>query len=65
GGRGTFTGMVLGVALLGAIGPALTFLGVSAQWERALQGAIILTAVAFDATRARATRPARAAFASA
>jgi rhamnose transport system permease protein len=65
GGRGTFTGTVLGVALLGAIGPALTFLGVSAQWERALQGAIILTAVAFDATRARAVRPARAVFGSA
>src|SRR5262245_4420592 len=53
GGRGTMTGTVLGVALLGAIGPALTYLGVSAQWERALQGAIILGAVAIDAARAR------------
>jgi len=53
GGRGTFTGTVLGIVLLGAVGPALTFLGVSAQWERALQGAIILTAVAVDATRPR------------
>jgi rhamnose transport system permease protein len=51
GGRGTFTGTVLGIVLLGAVGPALTFLGVSAQWERALQGAIILAAVAIDATR--------------
>src|SRR5262249_54074557 len=57
GGRGTVTGTVLGVALLGAIGPALTFLGVSAQWERAIQGAIILTAVMMDSTSAfRATR---------
>jgi rhamnose transport system permease protein len=48
GGRGTFTGTVLGVVLLGAVGPALTFLGVSAQWERALQGAIILAAVTID-----------------
>jgi len=48
GGRGTFTGTVLGVVLLGAVGPALTFLGVSAQWERALQGAIILAAVTLD-----------------
>ncbi len=57
GGRGTFTGTVLGVILLGAIGPALTFLGVSAQWERAMQGAIILTAVTIDAARAhRAAR---------
>ena len=47
------TGTVVGVMLLGAIGPALTFLGVSAQWERALQGAIILAAVAIDAARAQ------------
>jgi rhamnose transport system permease protein len=46
GGRGTLLGTVLGVILLGAIGPALTFMGVSAYWERALQGAIILIAVA-------------------
>ena len=39
--------------LLGAIGPALTFLGVSAYWERAMQGAIILAAVAIDAVRER------------
>jgi rhamnose transport system permease protein len=49
GGRGSFLGTLLGVVLLGAIGPALTFLGVSAYWERALQGAIILAAVAADA----------------
>jgi rhamnose transport system permease protein len=51
GGRGTVAGTVLGVVLLSAIGPALTFLGVSAYWERALQGAIILAAVALDALR--------------
>ena len=61
GGRGTFTGTILGVALLGAIGPALTFLGVSPQWERALQGAIILAAVSLDALRGRrSVRPALA-----
>jgi rhamnose transport system permease protein len=53
GGQGTLTGTLLGVILLGAIGPALTFLGVSAYWERALQGAIILAAVAIDALRER------------
>ena len=53
GGRGTFAGTVLGVILLGAIGPALTFLGVNAYWERALQGAIILAAVGIDAWRDR------------
>jgi rhamnose transport system permease protein len=53
GGRGSIAGTVLGVILLGAIGPALTFLGVSAYWERAIQGGIILTAVALDALRDR------------
>lgn len=48
GGRGTLMGTLLGVALLGAIGPALTYLHVSAFWEEALQGAIILAAVASE-----------------
>jgi rhamnose transport system permease protein len=56
GGRGTAVGAVLGVVLLGMIGPALTFLGISAYWERALQGAIILAAVAIDALRGRTER---------
>ena len=34
GGTGSVLGTVLGVVLLAAIGPALTFLGVSAYWER-------------------------------
>ena len=54
GGRGTLPGTVLGVALLGGIGPALTFLSVSPYWERALQGAIVLTAVGIAARRAPA-----------
>jgi rhamnose transport system permease protein len=49
GGRGTLAGTLLGVALLGTIGPALTFLGIEAHWERALQGLVILLAVATDA----------------
>jgi rhamnose transport system permease protein len=48
GGTGTVVGTVLGVVLLAAIGPALTYLAVSAYWERAIQGAIILAAVAAD-----------------
>ena len=52
GGRGTIAGTVAGAVLLGAIGPALTFLGVTAYWERALQGAIILAAVGIDGWRA-------------
>ena len=45
GGSATIVGTVLGVILLGTVGPALTFLGVSAYWEKALQGGIILLAV--------------------
>jgi rhamnose transport system permease protein len=55
GGRGTIAGTVLGVILLGAIGPALTFLGISPYWERAVQGAIILAAIVIDAIRTRAS----------
>ena len=54
GGRGTIWGTLLGVILLGAISPALTFLGVTAYWERAIQGAIILSAISIDAIRLRA-----------
>ncbi|HEY1241779.1 MAG TPA: ABC transporter permease [Bryobacteraceae bacterium] len=53
GGAGGILGTMLGVILLGAIGPALTFLGINAYWEKALQGAIILAAIAADAVRAR------------
>jgi len=56
GGSGNIAGTVLGVILLGAIGPALTFLGVSAYWEQALQGAIILTAIVVEVIRERAER---------
>jgi rhamnose transport system permease protein len=51
GGRGTLLGTLIGVLLLGFIGPALTFAGISAYWEKAIQGFIILAAVAVDATR--------------
>jgi rhamnose transport system permease protein len=51
GGRGTLLGTLIGVLLLGFIGPALTYAGISAYWEKAIQGFIILAAVAADATR--------------
>jgi rhamnose transport system permease protein len=51
GGSGSITGTLLGVVLMGMIGPALTFLGVNAYWEKAIQGLIILTAIAVDAIR--------------
>jgi rhamnose transport system permease protein len=54
GGRGTLAGTLIGVALLGTIGPALEFLRVTAPWEKAIQGLIILLAVASDALYRRA-----------
>jgi rhamnose transport system permease protein len=48
GGRGTLLGSLIGVALLGTIGPALVFLKTQPQWEKAAQGLIILAAVASD-----------------
>jgi rhamnose transport system permease protein len=53
GGRGTLTGTLIGVALLGSIGPALTFLGISPYWEKAIQGGIILAAVMGEAVASR------------
>jgi rhamnose transport system permease protein len=45
GGRGSLVGTLIGVALLGTIGTALTFMGINPYWEKAIQGAIILAAV--------------------
>ena len=49
GGRGTLLGTLIGVLLLGTIGTALTFLGISPFWEKAIQGLIILAALVADA----------------
>jgi len=48
GGRGTLIGPLLGGLLLVTIRPALVFFGAEAHWEKAIQGLIILVAVAGD-----------------
>jgi rhamnose transport system permease protein len=48
GGRGRLFGTLIGAALLGTIGTALTFAGINPFWEKAIQGAIILAALASD-----------------
>ncbi|MCM3870607.1 MAG: ABC transporter permease [Pyrinomonadaceae bacterium] len=53
GGRGTLVGTLIGVALLGTIGTALTFLGINPFWEKAIQGAIILAALVSDVALGR------------
>lgn len=49
GGRGTLIGAMIGVMLLATVAPALTFLKLQSQWEKAIQGLIILAAVSSDA----------------
>lgn len=56
GGRGTLIGTLVGVALLGTIGTALTFLGINPFWEKAIQGLIILAALVSDVVLARLER---------
>jgi ribose/xylose/arabinose/galactoside ABC-type transport system permease subunit len=53
GGRGTLAGTLIGVALLGTIGTALTFAGINPFWEKAIQGAIILAALVSDVALGR------------
>ena len=53
GGRGSLIGTLIGVALLGTIGTALTFLGINPFWEKAIQGLIILAALVSDVFLAR------------
>jgi rhamnose transport system permease protein len=53
GGRGSLLGTLIGVLLLGSIGPALIFLGINPYWEKAIQGALILGTVLVDALNAR------------
>jgi rhamnose transport system permease protein len=56
GGRGNLWGVLAGVLLLGCIAPALIFLRLPPQWEKAIQGAIILLAVAADGWRTVRTK---------
>jgi rhamnose transport system permease protein len=56
GGRGRLLGTLIGVTLLGTIGTALTFLGINPFWEKAVQGGIILAALASDAVLGRLER---------
>ncbi len=53
GGRGNLWGAFAGLVLLACVSPALTHLHVEAYWEKAIQGAIILLAVAAEGLRSR------------
>lgn len=53
GGRGSLWGVFAGAVLLACVNPALTYLGVKPYWDKAIQGAVILLAVAVDGWRRR------------
>jgi rhamnose transport system permease protein len=59
GGRGNLWGVLAGVLLLACIPPALVFLKFEPQWEKALQGCIILLAVAADGLRTASRKGAK------
>lgn len=48
GGRGSISGTVIGVLIIGVLNNGLTLLNVSSYWQMVVQGAIILTAVLID-----------------
>jgi rhamnose transport system permease protein len=56
GGKGSLWGVLVGLLLLASVNPALTHLHVEAYWEKAIQGLIILLAVAADGWRTRHNR---------
>jgi rhamnose transport system permease protein len=51
GGRGTLWGVLLGMMLLANVNPALTHFHQPPYWEKAIQGLVILLAVAADGIR--------------
>ena len=55
GGRGSVLGTFIGVLLLGTIGTAMTYVGISPFWAKAIQGLIILAALVADAALSRMT----------
>ena len=53
GGRGNLWGVLLGLLLLGCIGPALVHVHIEPYWEKAIQGGIILLSVIGEGWRLR------------
>jgi rhamnose transport system permease protein len=53
GGKGNLWGTLLGAGVLAVIAPSLTFLGINAFWEKAIQGAIILGAIVLERVATR------------
>ena len=48
GGSGTIPGVILGAALMGVINLGMSIMGVDANWQQVVKGAVLLAAVIFD-----------------
>ncbi len=53
GGRGTITGTVLGVLILGTLNNGLTLMNIDSFWQDVARGVLLLAAVGFDQLRLR------------
>jgi ribose/xylose/arabinose/galactoside ABC-type transport system permease subunit len=56
GGEGRVSGTVIGMLVIGVLSNGLSIVGVSEFWQRVVNGLIIVTVVALDQWRRRATR---------
>ena len=57
GGVGTVFGSIMGAAIMGVLKNGLILLSVSAYWQQAITGVVILVAVTFDLLRNRSRLP--------
>ena len=48
GGSGTIPGVIIGATLMGVINPGMSIMGVDANWQKVVKGAVLLAAVIFD-----------------
>lgn len=48
GGSGTITGVIIGATLMGVINLGMSIMGVDANWQKVVKGAVLVAAVIFD-----------------
>ena len=48
GGSGTIPGVIIGATLMGVINLGMSIMGVDANWQKVVKGAVLLAAVIFD-----------------
>ena len=56
GGNGTVMGVIIGAAIMGVLNNGLVLLNVSAYWQQAVLGVVIIAAVAFDKLHSKRKR---------